>query len=70
LTPIVDGLQITPTDVIVGGVDCTVTDAVPVLVVSWVLVAVTVTVPDVAPAVKSPLPLMAPPLADHVTAEL
>jgi hypothetical protein len=54
----------------VGGVDCTVTAAVPDFVVSWVLVAVTVTVPAVAGAVKSPLALMVPPLADHVTAEL
>jgi hypothetical protein len=35
-----------------------------------VLVAVAVTVPAVADAVKSPLALMVPPLADHVTAEL
>jgi hypothetical protein len=66
----VDGLQVTATEVIARGVDCTVTDAVPDFVASWVLVAVTVTVPAVADAVKSPLALMVPPLADHVTAEL
>jgi hypothetical protein len=38
--------------------------------VSSVLVAVTVTVPADAGAVKSPLGLILPPLADHVTAEL
>ena len=65
-----DGLQVTATEVIVGGVDSTVTAAVPDFVVSWVLAAVTVTVPAVADAVKSPLALMVPPLADHVTAEL
>ncbi len=70
LTAIVDGVQVTATAVIVGGVDCTVTDAVPDFVVSWELVAVTVTVPGEAGAVKSPLALMMPLLADHVTAEL
>jgi hypothetical protein len=44
--------------------------ALPSLVVSWTLVAVTVTVPAEAGAVKSPLGLMVPPLAVHVTAEL
>jgi hypothetical protein len=53
-----------------GVCNCTVTAAVPDFVVSWVLVAVTVTVPAVAGAVKSPLALMVPPLADHVTEEL
>jgi hypothetical protein len=38
--------------------------------VSCVLVAVTVTLPAAAGAVKRPLVLMVPPLADHVTAEL
>jgi hypothetical protein len=66
----VDGLQVTATEVIVGGVDCTVTDAVPDFVVSWVLVAVTFTVPGEAGAVKRPPALMVPPLADHVTSEL
>jgi hypothetical protein len=35
-----------------------------------VLVAVTITVPAEAGAVKSPLGLMVPPFADHVTVEL
>jgi hypothetical protein len=56
---------------LLGGIaNCTVTVAWPDLVVSWVLVAVTVRVPAEAGAVKSPLELMVPPLADHVTAEL
>jgi hypothetical protein len=70
---IVDGLQVTATEAIVGGADCTVTDAVPDFVVFWVLVAVMVTVPAAAGAVKSPPPalaLIAPAPADHVTAEL
>jgi len=66
----VGGLQATATEVIVGGSDCTVTDAVPDFVVSWVLVAVTVTLPGEAGAVKSPPVLIVPPPADHVTAEL
>ena len=70
MTATVDGLQVTATEVTVGGVDCTVTIAVPDLVVSWVLVAVTVTVPGKAGAVKIPLALILPPLADHVTPEL
>jgi hypothetical protein len=54
-----------------GGFDCTVTDAVPDLVVSCVLVAVTVTVAAEAGAVNSPPALMVPPpVTDHVTAEL
>jgi hypothetical protein len=63
-------LQVTATDVIAGGVDCTVTDAVPDFVVSWVLVAVTFTLPAAAGAVKSPLALIVPAPADHVTPEL
>jgi hypothetical protein len=70
LTFTVAGLQVTKTEVIVGEVSCTVIIAVPSLVVSWTLVAVTVTVPAEAGAVKSPLGLIVPPLADHVTAEL
>jgi hypothetical protein len=67
----VDGLQVTCTEVIVGeGGGCTVTDAVPDLVGSCMLVAVTVTVPAVAGAVRMPLALTVPALADHVTAEL
>jgi hypothetical protein len=46
------------------------TEAVPDLVASWVLVAVIVTAPAAAGAVKSPLVVMAPPLEDQVTAEL
>ena len=44
--------------------------AEPEIVVVWALVAVTVTPPAEVGAVKSPLELMEPPLADHVTAEL
>jgi hypothetical protein len=54
----------------VGEGGCTVTDTVPDFVGSCVLVAVTVTVPAVAGAVRMPLALTVPPLADHVTAEL
>jgi hypothetical protein len=64
------GLHVTTTEVIVVGADCTVMAAVPEIVVVCVLVAVTVTPPAEAGAVKSPLALMEPPLADHVTAEL
>jgi hypothetical protein len=53
---IVDGLQVTATEAIVGGADFTVTDAVPDFVVFWVLVAVMVTVPAAAGAVKSRRP--------------
>jgi hypothetical protein len=66
----VDGLQITATEVIVNGVDCTVTDAFPDLVGSWALVAVTVTAAAAAEAVKRPLGLTVPAPADHATAEL
>ena len=66
----VEGLQDAATEVIVVEADCTVTGAIPDFVVSCVLVAVTVTVPAVAGAVKSPLVPMVPPLADHFTAEL
>ena len=45
-------------------------DAVPDFVGSCMLVAVTVTVPAEADAVKTPFPLMVPPLVDQVTAEL
>ena len=53
-----------------AGADFTVMTAVPEIVVVCVLVAVTVTPPAEAGAVKSPLELMEPPLADQVTAEL
>jgi hypothetical protein len=49
---------------------CTVTVAVPVLVVSWVLVAVTVTLPAAVGAVRRPFALIVPALADHSTEEL
>jgi hypothetical protein len=47
-----------------------VTNAVPDFVLSWLLIAVTVTLAAVAGAVKSPFAVMLPPLADHLTAEL
>jgi hypothetical protein len=50
--------------------NCTVTEPAPSLAASCVLVAVTVTFPADDGAVKSPLELIVPPLADHVTAEL
>ena len=67
-----EGLQLTPTEEIEGGVDSvvTVTVADPDLVASSVLVAVTVTLPAEAGAVKSPLAEMLPELTDQVTAEL
>ena len=67
---IVDGLHATPTEEIVGVVAFTVIVAVPDLVVSCVLVAVTVTDPDEPGAVNNPLPLIVPPLAVHFTPEL
>jgi len=68
--PTLDGLQETATEVTVGEAACTLTIAVPDLVVSCVLVAVTVTLPAAAGAAKRPPVLIVPPLADHVTAEL
>ena len=44
--------------------------ACPDFVVSWVLVAFTVTLPAEAGAEKSPLEFMLPTLAVHVTEEL
>ena len=70
LTSTVAGLQVTKTEVIVGGVNCTVMAAVPAFVGSCVLVAVTVTVPAEAGAMKRPLALMVPPFAAQVTTEL
>lgn len=58
------------TCVLCDACSCTVTVAVPDVVVSCVLVAVTVMLPVVAGAVKSPLELMVPALADQVTLEL
>jgi hypothetical protein len=49
---------------------CTLTDAVPDLVGSWVLVAVTVTLAAEDGAVKTPLAFTVPPVADQVTDEL
>jgi hypothetical protein len=45
----------------------TVTSAAPTALGSATLVAVTVKVPGVLPAVKSPFDEIVPPLADHVT---
>jgi hypothetical protein len=67
---IVPGLQVAETDVIVDGEACTVTAVVPDFVASSMLVAVTVTLPAEAGAVKTPLELTVPALADQVTAEL
>jgi hypothetical protein len=66
----VDGLHAALTEVMVEDGAFTVTDTVPDLAESCVLVAVTVAVAAVAGAVKSPLELMVPALADHVTVEL
>jgi small basic protein len=62
-------LQETEIEVIVGGA-VTLTVAVPDLVVSCVDVAVTVTLPAVLGAVRSPDELMVPALALQVTVEL
>lgn len=69
---IVDGLHATPTEEIFGGLDpiATITVAVPDLLESSVLVAVTVTVAAEFGAVRTPLALMDPLLAVHVTVEL
>ena len=57
------------TEVMVGGADETTTLVEPDMVVSCVDVAVIVAVP--APlGVNTPPEVMAPPVADHVTAEL
>ena len=68
----VDGLHAAWIEVMVegGGIVCRVMAEVPDLVGSSVLVAVMVTVPAEGGAVKAPLVLMVPPLADHVTTEL
>jgi hypothetical protein len=66
----VDGVQATCTDVMVEEDGWTITEAVPDFIGSCVLVAVTVAVPAEADAVKTPLALTVPPLADHLTAEL
>ena len=61
------GLQETETEVMVGGGAVTVTVALPVMLVFWTDVAVTVTVPAVAGAVNIPEELIVPALADQVT---
>ena len=66
----VDGLHAACTEVIVDAGAFTVTETVPALFESCVLVAVTVTAAAVAGDVKSPLELTVPALADQVTAEL
>jgi hypothetical protein len=71
LVLILVGLQATETDVIGDdGDDCTVTAVVPEITGSWVLVAVTVTLPAEAGAVNTPLAFTVPALADQATAEL
>jgi hypothetical protein len=66
----VDGLHAIWTEVMVEEGADTAMGAVPDLVGSCVLVAVTVAVPAEAGAVKTPLALTTPLLADQVTAEL
>lgn len=68
--PTVEGLQLDATEVMDDELDWTVMDAEPDTPVFWVLVAVILTFATVAGAVNSPLELMAPALADQVTAEL
>ena len=63
------GEQPTVTDVIVTDA-VMVTDVEPDLPVSWVDVAVTVTLPAVPGAVRSPEELIVPALALQVTVEL
>jgi hypothetical protein len=48
----------------------TVTVVLPVLLLSWTDVAVTVTVPAALGVVRTPDELIVPALADHVTDEL
>lgn len=66
------GLQLTETDVIDEGVpvEATETTVEPLKSGCCVLVAVTVTVPDEAGAVNTPLEEMDPALADQVTVGL
>jgi hypothetical protein len=71
LVTTVDGLQVTETEVTVeAGAACTVIIATPEMVGFCTLVAVTMTGPAAAGAVKRPVGLMVPTLADHVTEEL
>jgi len=72
----VAGVQLTLTELMLDEVedddeeDCTVSDSKPLTDVFWTLVAVMVTVPAEAGAVKSPFELIDPELADHLTAGL
>jgi hypothetical protein len=66
----VDGSHAICTDVMAEGAGCTVRAAVPDLVGSCVLVAVTVAVPAELGAVKTPAPLTVPLVADQATTEL
>jgi hypothetical protein len=72
LGAIVEGLHATDTEDIVDGLDAiaTITVAVPDLLESSLLVAVTVTLAAALGAVRSPLVLIVPALAVHVTVEL
>ena len=69
---IVEGLHVTLTEEIVDGPDAVVTAtvAIPDLLASCVLVAVTVTVAAELGAISIPLALIVPPLAFQVTIEL
>ena len=67
------GLQAALTEVMVdpGGAGCwTMTDAAPATTGSWLLVAVMVTIPAEAGAVKAPLAVIVPAEADQFTAVL
>jgi hypothetical protein len=67
----VDGLHVTETDVTdEAGAAWTVTAVFPETVGFWVLVALTVAVAAEAGAVKRPVELTVPTLADQVTVEL
>jgi hypothetical protein len=68
-TPAMAGAHTIATEVICGG-GSTVTVALPDLLTFWVLVAVIDAMPDEDAAVKSPLALIVPALANHVTEEL
>jgi hypothetical protein len=64
----VDGVQVTETEVTdETGAACTVRVAAPDTAGFCTLIAVTTTAPAAVGAVKRPLGLMAPALADHVT---
>lgn len=65
-----EGLHVTETEVTLEAGGCTTTFAVPALLGSCALVAVTVTVPGAADAVNSPVGVMVPLLTVHETAEI